>query len=196
MQRKRIVIQLAGDYSENPSKFSLPVLGLIMTLLCCEPGTWEGLLSGLHFADLGWNLEKCWQTLSPFPQSSFLLHVVPLETDQTRCIVFLNVNKSKSRHWARGTKWFTVRHSVTRSLFGAPSVHSVWIKLWSAVSRNNSKWRTNSSERCLQTTWKLYYSLTILQAKTLKDLATVLNLKEYGIFVQLHFTVVLATIPD
>lgn len=121
MQRKRIVIQLAGDYSENPSKFSLPVLGLIMTLLCCEPGTWEGLLSGLHFADLGWNLEKCWQTLSPFPQSSFLLHVVPLETDQTRCIVFLNVNKSKSRHWARGTKWFTVRQSMvslglTRSL--------------------------------------------------------------------------------
>lgn len=114
MQRKRIVIQLAGDYSENPSKFSLPVPGLIMTLVCCEPGTWEGLLSGLHFADLGWNLEKCWQTLSPFPQSSFLLHVVPLETDQTRCIVFLNVNKSESRHWARGTKWFTVRHSVTR----------------------------------------------------------------------------------
>ena len=189
MQRKRIVIQLAGDYIENPSKFSLPVLGLIMTLLCCEPGTWEGLLSGLHFADLGWNLEKCWQTLSPFPQSSFLLHVVPLETDQTRCIVFLNVNKSESRHWARGPN---DSQSVTRSLG-----HSVvWIKLWSAVSRNNSKWRTNSSERCLQTTWKLYYSLTILQAKTLKDLATVLNLKEYGIFFQLHFTVVLATIPD
>lgn len=189
MQRKRIVIQLAGDYSENPSKYSLPVLGWIYDSFVLR--TWHLRRTSFR-TSFCWSRVKSWKVLTN--TFAFCSKLIPFTCSSTW-------NRSDKMHciFERkqiGTPPLSPRHQMIHSPSLGHSVHSVWMKLWSAVSRNNSKWRTNSSERCLQTTWKLYYSLTILQAKTLKDLATVLNLKEYGIFFQLHFTVVLATIPD